>query len=165
MNTLPHQAMPVLPWVAAVVLVAPLAAQEAAAPPAADDRAISAGRWRVVSVEWNGRPVDPEILALLQVVYRADGSWAVLFKSLPVAEGTSTNCQDASPKTFEMATLGSEGIKPSRYTGIYRIDGDTRVLCLAPDGEPRPDEFAAPRHSGRMLVTLERETEAGGARK
>jgi uncharacterized protein (TIGR03067 family) len=165
MNTLPHQAMPVLPWVAAVVLVAPLAAQEAAAPPAADDRAISAGRWRVVSVEWNGRPVDPEILALLQVVYRADGSWAVLFKSLPVAEGTSTNCQDASPKTFEIETLGSEGIKPSRYTGIYRIDGDTRVLCLAPDGEPRPDEFAAPRHSGRMLVTLERETEAGGARK
>jgi len=156
MNTLPHQAMPVLPWVAAVVLVAPLAAQEAAAPPAADDRAISAGRWRVVSVEWNGRPVDPEILALLRVVYRADGSWAVLFKNLPVAEGTSTNCQDASPKTFEMETLGSEGIKPSRYTGIYRIEGDTRVLCLAPDGEPRPDEFAAPRHSGRMLVTLER---------
>lgn len=164
MNTKPRQAMPVFPWVAAVVLVAPVAAQQAAAPPAADDRAISVGRWRVVSVEWNGKPVDPEILALLQVVYRADGSWAVLFKKLPVAEGKSTHCQEVSPKTFEMETLGSEGIKPSRYTGIYRIDGDTRVLCLAPDGEPRPDEFAAPRHSGRMLVTLERAVKMPGDR-
>ena len=121
-----------------------------------DDREISVGRWEVVSVESNGRPIDPELLAMLRVVYRPDGSWAVLFKSLPVAEGTSTNRQDESPKTFEMATLGSESIKPSRYTGIYKHDGDTRVLCLAPDGKPRPDEFTAPKRSHRTLVTLRR---------
>jgi uncharacterized protein (TIGR03067 family) len=123
---------------------------------AADDRAISVGRWEVMSVEWNGRPVDAEILAMLRVDFQADGSWSVLFKSIPVVQGKSSNRQDVSPKTFEIETLGSEGIKPSRYTGIYRLDGDTRVLCMAPDGEPRPDEFAAPRHSGRMLVTLSR---------
>jgi hypothetical protein len=109
-----------------------------------DDREISVGRWEVVSVESNGRP---------------DGSWAVLFKRLPVAEGTSTYRQDESPKTFEMATLGSESIKPSRYTGIYKHDGDTRVLCLAPDGKPRPDEFTAPKRSHRTLVTLKRASE------
>jgi hypothetical protein len=124
-----------------------------------DDREISVGRWEVVSVESNGRPIDPDLLAMLQVIYRHDGSWAVLFKSLPVAEGTSTNRQGESPKTFEMATLGSESIKPSRYTGISRHDGDTRVLCLAPDGKPRPDEFTAPRRSHRSLVTLKRARE------
>ena len=124
-----------------------------------DDREISVGRWEVVSVESNGRPIDPDLLAMLQVIYRPDGSWAVLFKSLPVAEGTSTNRQDESPKTFEMATLGSESIKPSRYTGIYKHDGDTRVLCLAPYGKPRPDDFTAAKRSHRTLVTLKRASE------
>ena len=156
MNTVRCWVIPIFLNVASLVLGSTAVAETPAAPPAADDRATSVGRWRVVAVEWNGRPVDPEILALLQVAYRADGSWAVLFKNLPVAEGKSTHCQDVTPKTFEMETLGSEGIEPSRYKGIYRVDGDARVLCFAPENEPRPDDFSAPRRSGRMLVTLER---------
>jgi len=121
-----------------------------------DDRALSEGRWTVVAAVWDGTPFEQELLARLQVIFRVDGSWAVLLRRLPVAEGRSTNRQDVSPKTFEMETLGSEGIEPARYTGIYRLDGDTRVLCMVAAGMPRPDEFSAPRHSGRMLVTLER---------
>ena len=129
-----------------------------------DDRVISVGHWNVVAVEWDGEPVDEELLSRLQVVFQADGSWAVLLRRIPVAEGKSTNRQDDFPKTFEIETLGSEGIAPSRYKGIYRLDGDTRVFCMAPDGEPRPNEFSAPRHSGRMLVTLQRATEQVGGR-
>jgi uncharacterized protein (TIGR03067 family) len=121
-----------------------------------DDRAISAGRWNVVAVEWDGSHLDEAWLARLQVVYHADGSWAVLLRRIPVVEGRSTIRQDVSPKTFEMETVGSEGIEPTRYTGIYRIDGDTRVLCIVREGTPQPDEFSAPRHSQRMLVTLKR---------
>lgn len=139
-----------------LALVVPSDAQVADAAPATDDRSISAGRWDVVAVEWDGSPVDQELLSRLQVVFQADGSWVVLLRSIPVAEGTSTNRQDTSPKTFEMQTLGSEGIHPSRFMGIYRFDGDTRVLCFAPDGKPRPEEFSAPRHSDRILVTLKR---------
>lgn len=124
--------------------------------PAADDRSISAGRWAIVAVEWDGRPMDPEFLSLLHVTYAADGSWAVMFRSIPVAEGTSTNHENLSPKTFEMETLGSEGIQPTRFWGIYRIEGDTRVLCIVAAGKPRPDGFVAPKRSGRMLVTLKR---------
>lgn len=126
------------------------------APPAADDRALSAGVWRVAAVEWDGKPVDRDMLDLVQVHFRADGSWAVLFRNRPVAEGRSTHRQDTSPKTFEMETLGSERIEPSRYTGIYRLDGDKSTLCIAPAARPRPDDFTAPKRSGRMLVTLER---------
>lgn len=121
-----------------------------------DDRAMSAGRWNLVAVEWDGNPLDQEWLARLQVAYRADGSWTVFMRRIPVAEGTSTNRQDVSPKTFEMETLGSEGIEPKRYTGIYRLEGDTRVLCIVREGTPRPDGFTAPRRSNRMLVTMKR---------
>ena len=144
------------------VLVLAALGQPPVSPACPDDRAISVGRWEVSSAEWNGRPVDAEILAMLRVHFRADGSWAVLFKNIPVVEGKSTNRQDVSPKTFEMETLGSDGVEPSRFVGIYRLDGDARVLCFVPDDQPRPDEFAAPRHSGRMLVTLKRAMEEVG---
>jgi uncharacterized protein (TIGR03067 family) len=134
--------------------------QERDAAPLPDDRARSAGRWRVAAVEWDGKPVDDTLLSLLQVDYRADGSWSVFFKSIPVAEGTSVNHADESPKTFEMATHGSDGVEPRRYAGIYRIDGDTRVLCIVPDGQRRPTDFSAPRRTGRMLVTLRRAGQA-----
>lgn len=123
---------------------------------APDDRALSAGQWAVVAVEWNGKQVDPDLLSMLTLVFRADGTWSVLFKGLPAAEGRSTNHQGQNPKTFEMETLGSEGIKPKHFSGIYRIDGDSRVLCIAPAEEPRPEEFSAPSLSSRMLVTLKR---------
>jgi uncharacterized protein (TIGR03067 family) len=140
---------------AAATWLAGIAAASAQAP-APDDRATSAGRWAVVAVEWDGKPVAAEFLEPLQVSYQADGSWAVLFKNRPIVEGRSTNRQDDSPKTFEMETLGSEGIPPSRSKGIYRVAGDTRVLCIVPAGKPLPVDFSAPRRSGRMLVTLAR---------
>lgn len=140
----------------AVAAAIPARSEPREAPAVADDRTLSAGLWNVAAVEWDGRPVDPELIKLLQVHFRADGTWAVLFRNRAVAEGRSTNRQDTSPKTFEMETLGSERIPPSRYTGIYRLDGDTSVLCIGTAGKPRPDDFTAPRRSGRMLVTLER---------
>lgn len=122
----------------------------------ADDRAASVGMWDVVSVEVNGKQVDPELVALLQVAYRADGSWSVLFKGLPLAEGTSTNDETATPKTFEMDTLAGEHATPLKYTGIYRLEDDTRQFCFVEADQPRPDTFTAPRGSRRVLVTLRR---------
>jgi uncharacterized protein (TIGR03067 family) len=137
-----------------VVALAAGSGSREAAPP--DDRVVSAGRWDVVAVEWDGIPVAQEWLARLHVVYEADGSWAVLHRRIPVAEGRSTIRQDVSPKTFEMETQGSEGIKPTHFHGIYKLDGDVRVLCIVREGAPRPDEFSAPRNSNRMVVTLKR---------
>lgn len=125
----------------------------------ADDRSVSTGHWNVVAAEWDGTTVDREWLARLQVLYRADGSWMVTLGRLPVAEGTSTNDEERLPKTFEMATLGSEGIQPRRFRGIYRLDGDRRVLCFVAEGRPRPEEFSSPSRSDRVLVTLERSRE------
>ena len=124
-----------------------------------DDRAGAVGLWDVVAVELNGVEIDAELVALLRIAYRADGSWTVLFRTVPLAEGTSTIDERADPKTFEMQTLAGEKSKPHRYTGIYRLDGDTRLLCFVESGMPRPDTFTAPRGSGRVLVTLRRAAE------
>lgn len=151
-----HLVGPRILYAVVLALVVQADAKLVDAAPATDDRSISVGRWDVVAAEWDGSPVDQELLSRIQVVFHADGSWLVLFRSIPMAEGMSVNRQEKSPKTFEMQIVGSEDTKPSRFTGIYRFDGDTRVLCFVPDGKPRPEEFSAPRHSDRMLVTLKR---------
>ena len=122
----------------------------------ADDRSVSAGMWGVVTVEMNGKRLDDEFVAMLKIAYQADGAWTVLFKGLVVGEGRSQNDPATNPKTFEMETRGGKKTKPRRYTGIYRMEGDSRQLCFVSDGMPRPDDFTAPRKSGRILVTLRR---------
>jgi uncharacterized protein (TIGR03067 family) len=148
---LPCLAMVWLRLAAVLLATAPLPTSSAA-----DDLAASAGSWNVVAVEMNGRLVDPEITSMLQMTYRDDGSWTVFFKGMRVGEGTSQNHPEASPKAFEMQTLGGTKTPPRRYVGIYRLEGDTRQLCFVIAGMPRPDDFTAPRGSGRILVTLKR---------
>ena len=75
-------------------------------------------------MEVNGLPVDAEIAAMLSVVYAVDGRWRVFFKSIPVAEGESSNDPSTSPKSFEMQTRGPpDGSRVGdRYVGIYEAD-------------------------------------------
>src|SRR5262249_16159847 len=48
------------------------------------------------------------------------------------------------------AGMGEKAIK-----GIYKIDGDTMLICLSIDGE-RPKAFASPAGSQSILITLKR---------
>jgi uncharacterized protein (TIGR03067 family) len=41
--------------------------------------------------------------------------------------------------------------------GLYRLEADRLVLCLAAPGRDRPNEFAADEGSEQVLVTLRRE--------
>lgn len=141
---------------ATLVLIAAHADSQTPVIAVADDRSVSAGMWDVVTVEMNGKRLDDEFVAMLKIAYQADGAWTVLFKGLAVGEGRSQNDPAANPKTFEMETRGGRKTKPRRYTGIYRMEGDSRQLCFVSDGMPRPDDFTAPRKSGRILVTLRR---------
>lgn len=128
------------------------------------DRTVSVGLWQVVAVEVNGRPVDADIAAMLAVVYAADGRWRVLFKSIPVAEGVSSNDPSTTPKSFVMQTRGPpDGSREGdRYVGIYELQGDVRRFCFVPADKPRPDGFTSSRGSGRILVTLVRSSMASG---
>lgn len=127
---------------------------------AEDDRAVSAGLWRVVAVETGGKTLEPEFVSMLSVLYGADGAWAVLFKSIVVAEGSSTIDPSTTPKAFEMRTRGPARAPDSgwSYSGIYEMHGNFRRLCAGPAGKPRPATFFTNRRNGQILVTLERIT-------
>lgn len=119
-----------------------------------DDRAASAGRWQVTHVEVNGKRVDPEFTDMLAVDYAEDGAWSVLLKAVPLGEGTSAVDEAATPKTFEMKTLGAGGNRGRRYVGIYETIGNTRRLCFVSADRPRPREFRSTADGGEILVEL-----------
>ena len=60
------------------------------------------------------------------------------------------------PKTFDL-TITSEGDnKGKTQLGVYKIDGDTLMFCIAPFDGARPTEFASEKGSGRILTTYKR---------
>ena len=125
-------------------------------PPRQDDRAVSAGRWRIVAVTMNGKEVTPEITGMLSIAYEPDGKWSLFFKSVVVAEGVSANDPDTDPKSFTMQTLGTAHRPGRRYWGIYEMDGDHRRICFSAADRPRPEEFSSARSSGQTLVEFRR---------
>lgn len=133
-----------------------VAVSVAVASAADGDIATSAGRWHVIRVEVNGRLVDQEFTDMLAIDYAADGSWVVLFKGLPVGEGTSTVDEAAQPKAFEMETRGTAGKRGRRYIGIYDVEADTRRLCFVSADRQRPREFRSTPVGGEMLVMMRR---------
>ena len=57
------------------------------------------------------------------------------------------------PKQINLAADG-----PSRSKGIYMLDGDSLVVCLAaPDAVSRPDEFGSAKGSKNLLIWFKRE--------
>jgi uncharacterized protein (TIGR03067 family) len=60
-----------------------------------------------------------------------------------------------SPKTIDI--LPSFGMHAGKkLLGIYQLDGDDRVICFAPPGEPRPTEFTTKPNTGVIAVTYKR---------
>lgn len=133
----------------------------AAAPDGRDDREASTGRWHTTAIEINGKAFDPDITAMLSIVYGPDGHWWLLFKSVTVAEGASSADPATAPKSFEMQTLGSGRRTGRKYWGIYEMHGDRRRICFTPVDVPRPDSFSTAPGSRRILVEFARERPAG----
>ncbi len=46
--------------------------------------------------------------------------------------------------------------KPFKRKAIYKVKGDRLILCVAPDGQPRPTDFNYKAHRETQLVIFER---------
>ncbi|MCA9173548.1 MAG: TIGR03067 domain-containing protein [Planctomycetales bacterium] len=102
----------------------------------------------------DGKEADPKSFDIV-VVNGDDGSWLIRVDGKEISKGASTFDATKQPKTIDF-TPSEGGGKCERHLGIYEIAENTRKLCFAPTGQPRPDKFAAPAGSKRLLVRFER---------
>lgn len=69
-----------------------------------------------------------------------------------VQESAFVLSPDVRPRAIDLAGRGR-----TRSKGIYMLDGDTLVVCLAsPDAKDRPDEFGSRKGSNNLLLTFKR---------
>jgi len=120
------------------------------------DRKLYEGKWRVVSLEINGNKGGDEDSRKITIVNGPDDTWVLRLEDRILAKGTHTLDPTKRPK--EIDVLPSEGELPLEvHPGIYEIEADTRKLCLAPNGKPRPTAFESTAGSEHVLITFQRE--------
>jgi uncharacterized protein (TIGR03067 family) len=112
------------------------------------------GAWVFTSWEQGGQPLPEETLR--------ETSWSVkgnkyTFKMGGATEEGTLKLDAAKKPAAVDLTITSGADKGKEQLGIYRIDRDGIVFCLARAGaKERPTEFAAPEGSGNMLLKIQR---------
>jgi uncharacterized protein (TIGR03067 family) len=117
--------------------------------PPKEDLPSLVGEWDVKSRMVGGQRKDP--VDGSTVKFTADGG--AKFTGGPSIAGTYTADPTKDPAEFDIkpsATTTAPGL-----TGIYRVDGDTLILCLIQKG-PRPTKFESPPGSRVLLFTVKR---------
>lgn len=115
------------------------------------------GTWVVTRAVFDGQETEPEVARSIRrvvegdhVVWRRDG------KSFA---GTRIELDARrEPATIDVIPDGGAN-RGRRAPGIYRLDGDTLTICMAPPDGERPEAFEAPAGSGRSLMSFRRVTE------
>jgi uncharacterized protein (TIGR03067 family) len=86
--------------------------------------------------------------------FKADGKVVIKEGTKGPIEATYTTDPKKEPAEFEM-TPPIKGPKNDSLIGIYKVEGDTLTLCLAPDGQ-RPAKFESSADVPTMLMTFKR---------
>jgi uncharacterized protein (TIGR03067 family) len=120
------------------------------------ERKVLEGTWRMTYLEIDGNRVAEDDFKKLTVVNAADGTWSLRVDDNEINKGNSTLDPTMKPKTVDFTP--SDGDNAGKlHQGIYELDGDTRRLCVAPPGQPRPKEFSSNSGSQHILITFARE--------
>ena len=130
---------------------------QAAEPPAAavSDSQQLAGTWQAVRLEINGDVTIGDETRQLTVVNKADGTWKLFSDGKQIAHGTSRLNPGADPPEIDFSATNEEGTV-SEHRGIYQLNANSRKLCFAPAGQPRPTTFSSPPGSQNVYVEFDR---------
>jgi uncharacterized protein (TIGR03067 family) len=119
-----------------------------------DDLKKFEGAWVFTGWEQGGQPLPEENLR--------EARWSVkgnkyTFEMGPMTEeGTIKLGPDKKPATIDL-TITSGPDKGKEQLGIYRVERDAIVFCLArPGATERPTAFAATENDTHMLLTIKR---------
>jgi uncharacterized protein (TIGR03067 family) len=120
----------------------------------ADDLKAMEGTWKVQSAEAGGQPIDSDELKALVVTIIGDHYTATLKDGMD--SGTLKLDETQNPRTMDATK--TEGFEAGKVVkAIYKLSGDTMVVCYAPDSAARPTELATKEGLPWLLVTYRRE--------
>lgn len=112
------------------------------------------GTWSVVSFVRDGKASAPEKIEG-RVVVITGNTWVDRTGETIHGQGTLTLNPGATPMTID-ATFTAGFPKGKTTLGIYALEGDSLRACSAVVGDARPEAFASPEGSKRMLVEYRR---------
>lgn len=112
-----------------------------------EDKELIQGTWVLVKLENAGKAENEMTGALLtfnngQATLKEpdrpgkDGQLMAAGKEIP-----GTYILDGAKNPKELDLVMTEGKRPERLAAIFKIDGDTLVICMAEDKQPRPTAF------------------------
>jgi uncharacterized protein (TIGR03067 family) len=112
------------------------------------------GEWVMVALEVDGKAVPEDKLKGTVLTIKGD-KYTTTVKDTK-HEVTITLDPSKDPKHIDMAFPDGPNA-PKIGKGIYKIDGDTFVMCRSQSTEnPRPTEFGTWPNTGYFLVTWKR---------
>ncbi|ODT97185.1 MAG: hypothetical protein ABS79_07630 [Planctomycetes bacterium SCN 63-9] len=128
----------------------------AAAPSAQDELSKHQGTWSVVSFRRSDKETPEEITRSIVRIVEGD---RVLWKRDGKAFAATTIELDPSrtPATINVIPEGGPD-RNKRILGIYKLDGNNLLICMADAGHPRPTEFKANPRVMWTLMRLQRKT-------
>jgi uncharacterized protein (TIGR03067 family) len=114
------------------------------------------GTWELTGAVGGGKPVPPEKVKGVRVVFSGEQMSLVSPGDEPKREFTFKLDPTAKPKAIDLTALDG-GFKGKTNPGIYQLEGDTLKLCMR--NEPtkeRPAKLASPEGSDLILMTLKK---------
>ena len=121
---------------------------------AAADLKAMIGKWKVEKAEMAGMDAT-DFAKDVALEIGEGGKYTVLILGQKDA-GTVT--VDPTKKPAEMDIKGAEGPnKGKTFRAIYKLDGDTLIICYELGGGDRPAKFETKENTQRMLATYKRE--------
>ncbi|HZY85756.1 MAG TPA: TIGR03067 domain-containing protein [Gemmataceae bacterium] len=126
----------------------------APAPEKKDDLKKFEGAWAFTGWEMGGQQLPEETLR--DTKWSVKGNKYTFEMGSVTEEGTLKLDAGKKPAALDLTiTAGTD--KGKVQLGIYRVERDAIVFCLAPAGaKERPTEFASPEGSSNMLLTIKR---------
>ncbi len=119
-----------------------------------DDLKKFEGDWAFIRWEQSGQLLPEENLR--EAKWSVKGNKYTFEMGLVSEEGTIKLGPGKKPAAVDL-TITAGPDKGKEQLGIYRVERDAIVLCLAPPGaRERPTAFAAPADNGHMLLTIKR---------
>jgi uncharacterized protein (TIGR03067 family) len=113
------------------------------------------GAWSLVSMEADGRSLEPDEFEGWGSIYDGD---RLTLKARDEIRRRGLVTLDPSRTPKAMNTWDLDGpFEDQTVPGIYHLDGDTLKLCFARPGEKRPTEFTTKSGTGFLFVVYKRQ--------